>query len=200
MDFRTWPLLLVVDTEGNGAQPPDLVEVAAVPVREGRLDQDAARAWLIRPPKPVTAAATRVHGLSNAGLVSAPSWETVADQVRTTLGSAWIAAHNAHTDHRVLAAHLPGWSPDGVIDTLRLARTVHPGLRSYTLDHLIQHFQPGLADAPAQRHRAGYDAYAAGQLLLAMSSGMATFHDLIAVSVPPALPGAVRPAADPTLW
>lgn len=31
MNFSSWPPLLVVDVEGNGANPPDLVEVAALP-------------------------------------------------------------------------------------------------------------------------------------------------------------------------
>ena len=200
MNFRTWPPLVVVDTEGNGTHPPGLVEVAALPVRGGRLDPDTARTWLIRPPRPVTPAAVRVHGLTNHLLASAPSWDTIADQVRTALGTAWIAAHSAHTDYRVLSAHLPGWEPAGVIDTLRLARTTHPGLASYTLDSLIEHLKPDLADAPAQRHRAAFDAYAAGQLLLVMAERLSTFDDLIAAAVPPNLPGAVKPRADPTLW
>ncbi|MGH3925767.1 MAG: hypothetical protein ACRDTT_23395, partial [Pseudonocardiaceae bacterium] len=54
-DTENWPRLLVVDVEGNGATPPDLVEVAALPVRAGTPDTRNAGAWLIRPPTPVTA-------------------------------------------------------------------------------------------------------------------------------------------------
>lgn len=141
-----------------------------------------------------------VHGLSNRTLASAPPWETTAADVRTALGTAWVAAHNAHTDYRILSAHLPGWEPAGVIDTLRLARAAHPDLRSYTLDSLIDLLTPDLADAPAHRHRAAFDAYAAGQLLLAMAEPLPTFDDLIAATVPPSLPGAVTPPTAPTLW
>lgn len=200
MDFRTWPPLIAVDTEGNGTQPPELVEAAALPILGGCLDPEAARAWLVRPDRPVTATAVRVHGLSNSVLASAPQWTTIAGQVRAALGTAWIAAHNAHTDYRILSAHLPGWEPAGVIDTLRLARAVRPGLRSYTLDSLIEHLKPDLANAPAQRHRAAFDAYAAGQLLLIMAEPLPTFDELIAVAVPPALPGAAKPPTAPTLW
>ncbi|MFE3526067.1 hypothetical protein ACFXOD_31480 [Streptomyces sp. NPDC059161] len=38
MKSDTWPRLLAVDVEGNGQSPPDLVEVAALLVRDGRPD------------------------------------------------------------------------------------------------------------------------------------------------------------------
>ncbi|MFJ2958893.1 exonuclease domain-containing protein [Streptomyces sp. NPDC087270] len=200
MDFTAWPPLLVVDVESNGRTPPDLVEVAALPIRDGRPDPATAGAWLIRPPRPVTPRAARVHGLTDDVLAGHPAWDRAAEEVRGRLGTAWIAAHNAHVDHRALSAHLPGWTPDGVIDTLRLARTTLPGLPSYTLDHLIDHLHLDLTAAPAQRHRATYDAYAAARLLLALAGRYPTWPALVAVAVPPGLPGGPGPRQDPTLW
>jgi len=60
MNFATWPPLLVVDVEGNGTNPPDLVEVAALPIRDGRPDKTTAKAWLTRPNRPVTPFATEI--------------------------------------------------------------------------------------------------------------------------------------------
>jgi hypothetical protein len=40
----------------------------------------------------VTAAAARLHGLSDRTQASAPPWDATAADVRTTLGTAWIAA------------------------------------------------------------------------------------------------------------
>jgi hypothetical protein len=40
----------VVDVEGNGQQPPDLVELAVVPVRSGVIGESAS--WLVRPGRP----------------------------------------------------------------------------------------------------------------------------------------------------
>ncbi|MFD4764051.1 hypothetical protein ACFWOJ_36070 [Streptomyces sp. NPDC058439] len=54
MKCASRPALLVVDVEGNGANPPDLVEVAALPVHAGQPDTSTAGAWLIKPPCPVT--------------------------------------------------------------------------------------------------------------------------------------------------
>ncbi|GAA5061193.1 3'-5' exonuclease [Streptomyces similanensis] len=200
MNFSSWPELLVVDVEGNGANPPDLVEVAALPVRAGRPDTSTAGAWLTRPRHPVTPFAARVHGLTNAVLEGEPGWEEIAGQVRQLLGTSWICAHNAHVDHRVLSAHLPQWRPAGVLDTLRLARATYPGLPKYSLDALIGHIAPDLSAAPAQRHRATFDAFATAQLLLAMASRYASWDQLVAAAVPPGLPGAPEPEEDPTLW
>ncbi len=200
MNFSTWPALLVVDVEGNGANPPDLVEVAALPVRDGRPDTSTAGSWLIRPPRPVTAFAAQVHGLTNATLASCPPWQEVSGQVHGLLGSAWIAAHNAHVDYRVLSAHLPEWQPAGVIDTLRLARAARPGLPSYKLDSLITHLALDLSHAPDQRHRARFDAYATALMLLTLAEPYSTWDQLTAVAVPPGLPGTPQPEEDPTLW
>ncbi|MFJ9344752.1 exonuclease domain-containing protein [Streptomyces sp. NPDC101733] len=202
MDFAAWPTkLLVVDVEGNGASPPDLVEVAALPIRAGQADKTTAGAWLIRPPRPVTPFATRVHGLTNQALAHSPSWEDSAATVGGFLAGAWICAHHAHVDYRVLSAHLPKWQPAGVLDTLRLAKATYKGLRSYGLDALIAHQQPDLSDAPATgRHRATYDAYATAQLLLAMAQHYDTWDQLVAAAVPPGLPGAPQPEEESTLW
>ncbi|WP_406425582.1 3'-5' exonuclease (plasmid) [Streptomyces sp. NBC_00873] len=200
MNFASWPTLLVVDVEGNGTNPPDLVEVAALPVRAGQPDTSTASAWLIKPPRPVTPFAARVHGLTNQVLDGKPDWEEIAGEVHACLGTAWIAAHNAHVDYRVLSAHLPQWKPAGVLDTLRLAKATYPGLPKYSLDALIEHVQPDLRAAPAQRHRATFDAYATAQLLIAMAAHYDTWDQLVAAAVPPGLPGAPEPEEEPTLW
>ncbi|WP_413804349.1 exonuclease domain-containing protein [Streptomyces sp. OE57] len=200
MNFATWPALFVVDVEGNGANPPDLVEVAALPVRDGEPDTSTAGAWLIRPPRPVTPRAASIHRLTNGLLAQSPTWREIAEQVHGLLGKAWICAHNAHTDYRVLKAHLPNWEPAGVLDTLRLAKATYKELPGYSLDALIKHTAPDLTAAPAQRHRATYDAYATAQLLISMARHYDSWDQLVAAAVPPGLPGAPEPEKDPTLW
>ncbi|MBR7679169.1 3'-5' exonuclease, partial [Streptomyces daliensis] len=66
----------------------------------------------------VTPRAARIHGLTNDTLTDCPLWEAVAADVRAMLEGAWICAHHAHTDYRVLSQHLPDWKPAGVLDTL----------------------------------------------------------------------------------
>nr|BAP34729.1 DNA polymerase III [Streptomyces sp. ML694-90F3] len=200
MNFSSWPALLVVDVEGNGCNPPDLVEIAALPVRDGKPDKSTANAWLTKPKRPVTAFAARVHGLTNQKLEGQPGWEEIQESVHTFLGTAWIAAHHAHVDYRVLSAHLPAWQPAGVIDTLRLAKATYPHLPKYSLDALITHLAPDLSQAPAHRHRATFDAYATSQLLITMADRYENWEQLVAAAVPPGLPGAPEPEQEPTLW
>lgn len=200
MNPSTWPRLLVVDVEGNGASPPDLVEIAALPIINGTPDTSTAGTWLIRPPVPVTPFAARIHGLTNDRLADCAPWADVADQVRSMLDGAWICAHNAHVDYAVLRRHLPDWQPAGVLDTLRLARATYPKLSSYKLDALIEHTHLNLSAAPACRHRATYDAYATSFLLLAMAAEYATWEALVVAAVPPGLPGAPELEQEPTLW
>lgn len=201
MDTSTWPSrLLVVDVEGNGQIPPDLVELAALPIRGGRPDTGTAGHWLIRPPRPVTPFAARIHGLTDQTLADCPPWQSVEPRVRALLDGAWICAHNAHVDHGALARHLPGWEPAGVLDTLRLARATYPTLSRHTLDALIEHERLDLSAAPAQRHRATFDAYATALLLLALARHYPTWDAMAAVAVPPGLPGEPQREQEPTLW
>ncbi|MCC5574457.1 3'-5' exonuclease [Microtetraspora sp. AC03309] len=202
MDFGTWPhQLLVVDVEGNGATPPDLVEVAAIPIADGRPVPESARCTLVRPPQPITPFAARIHRISNQAVEGAPSWEQVAPGVHTHLQHAWIAAHNASVDYTALRRHLPGWEPAGVIDTLRLARATYPAAPKYGLDALLAYTAIPLTGIDGQRHRAGFDAHATALLLLNLAGHYPTWDALTAAAVPPGMPGFVSPRhEEPTLW
>ncbi|MEU6721782.1 3'-5' exonuclease [Nonomuraea sp. NPDC046802] len=201
MDFGTWPRLLVVDVEGNGAVPPDLVEVAAIPIAAGRPVPEDARCTLIRPPRPITPFAARIHHITSHVVQAAPSWEEVAPDVHAHLQGAWIAAHNARVDYDALRRHLPRWEPAGVVDTLRLARATYPDASKYSLDALLAYTNVPLAGISGQRHRAGYDAHATALLLLDLARHYDTWDALIAVAIPPGMPGfPPQRHEEQTLW
>jgi DNA polymerase III epsilon subunit-like protein/DNA repair photolyase len=161
--------LVVVDVEGNGQQPPEVVELAAVTIEDGMLGQP--RSWLVKPRRPITPLVTRkVHGIRNADVAAAPAFAEVRDQVAALLGDAWLVAHNARVEHGILTPLLPGWEPRGVLDTLRLARAVWPGRRSYGLDALLKQeaLDPSTLAPDSHRHRAAYDAAGTALLLLCL--------------------------------
>ncbi|NEA60135.1 3'-5' exonuclease [Streptomyces sp. SID13666] len=189
----SWPPLLVVDVEGNGATPPELVEVAILPITDGVLHAERRREWLIRPAAPIPNHIVRIHGITNEALAGKPAWPEVAEDIRGALGQAWIVAHNASVEYKALTGHLPGWEPAGVIDTLRLARATYPEAAKHGLDPLIQHLGLPVADIPGQRHRAGFDAHATALLLLDAAAHYDSWDELISVAVPGTLPG-LRPA------
>ena len=160
---------VVVDVEGNGQQPPDLVEVATVPIVDGVVGDPSS--WLVKPPRPITPIARRIHGLTNQQVVDAPSFAEVDDEVRRTLDVDVLVAHNAHVDVRVLERHLDGWKCPEVLDTLKLAKRLRPNLDSYKLGALVEAF--GLADGLPDGlvpHRATYDVLVAARLLVLLGT------------------------------
>lgn len=161
--------LIAVDVEGNGARPPELVELAIVPVIGGVIGQ--VQTWLVAPTSPITWQATRIHGITNEDVKDLPPFSSVERDIRAHLGEGVLVAHNAHVDLDVITRQLPGWQPAAVIDTLKLSRRLNPDRPSHKLGELVaayalaHHVPDG-----AGPHRAGYDALMAARLLLALIS------------------------------
>ena len=144
----------VVDVEGNGQQPPDLVEVAVVPVAVGIIGAPAS--W------------------TNEALEAAPAFADIESEVREALDADVLVAHNAHVDVGVLRRHLGGWECPGVLDTLKLARRMLPGQVSYKLGALVTAFSlAGSLPSGLVAHRATFDALVTARLFVRL----ATRHD-----------------------
>jgi DNA polymerase III epsilon subunit-like protein len=159
----------VVDVEGNGQQPPDLVELAVVPIVGGIIGHPAS--WLVKPARPISPMATRIHGLTNQDIVAAPAFADIEAEVRQALDADVLVAHNAHVDTGVLRRHLGGWQYPEVFDTLKLARRLVPGQESYKLGALVTAF--ALADclpAGLTPHRATYDALVTARLFVHLAT------------------------------
>ncbi|WP_051179992.1 3'-5' exonuclease [Nocardia concava] len=160
--------IAVVDVEGNGQNPPEIIEIAIIPVAGTVVSPEETRSWMVKPKNPITPIVTRkVHGITNDDVANCPEWEHVSPAIGRVMFGRTLVAHNANVEQKVLTAHLPDWKPLMVLDTLRLAKTVWPGLKSYALDKLIEHAQLDMhgLDDDQEYHRAGYDAWAAWQLL-----------------------------------
>ncbi|MBK7583775.1 MAG: 3'-5' exonuclease [Myxococcales bacterium] len=180
----------VIDVEGNGARPHDLVELGVVPLDGGR--SGSLITWLVRPEEPITARATSIHAITNAAVAAEPRFESVAEAVMSALSGRYLVAHNAGTDWAILRRRLPDFKPLGVIDTLKLARAMCPGRPSYGLDQLLAAFSLSdrMETAYGRRHRAGYDALAATHLFLHLAAGLPRGHlslrDLLRLALLPA--------------
>jgi exodeoxyribonuclease X len=162
----------VVDVEGNGHQPPDLVELAVVAIVDGVIGEPVA--WLFQPDQPITPMARRIHGISNDMVTGAPVFASLANEVCTHLDSAVIVAHNAGTDLGVLRRKLPGFAPDDVLDTLRLARRLVPDQPNHRLGSLVSALDLAHGLPPGLRpHRAGYDAMVTARLFVYLANSAA---------------------------
>jgi DNA polymerase III epsilon subunit family exonuclease len=163
---------VVVDVEGNGQQPPDLVELAAVPIIGGVIGEPSS--WLVRPDKPITPFARRIHGITNETVVDAPVFADIEDEVLRVLAGAALVAHNAHVEVGMLQRKLGDWKCPEIFDTLKLARRLVPGQMSHRLGSLVEAFKlvEELPDG-LKPHRATYDALVTARLFVRL----ATFPD-----------------------
>jgi DNA polymerase III epsilon subunit-like protein len=162
----------VADVEGNGQQPPDLVELVVLPITDGFIGEPAS--WLVKPPRPITYFATSIHGISEKDVAKAPAFADMEHEARRALAGRVLVAHNAHVDVAVLRRELDGWEAPEVFDTLKLAKRLLPGQPSYKLGALVKALSlddgmpPGL-----QPHRAVYDVLVTARLF----ARLATRHD-----------------------
>ncbi|WP_194813905.1 PolC-type DNA polymerase III [Nocardia sp. XZ_19_385] len=184
--------IAVVDVEGNGYHPPEIIEIAIIPVTGATVGPEAILACRIRPQHPIVPFETRhVHGISNKDVFSCPAWKVVAPAVGRALDGRTLVAHNATAEYKTLARHLPEWKPPMVLDTLRLAKVVWPDLPSYALDALLDHASlNSLLPAEHRHHYAGCNAWSEWLLLchLVCASGL----DWDGVIAAAALPEFVR--------
>lgn len=154
---------VVVDVEGNGQQPPDLVELAAVPIVGGVIGEP--KTWLVQPDGLITSFARRIHGISNEDVAGAATFAEIEDQVLHALDVDALVAHAAHVDVGVLQRKLGEWECPEVFDTLKLARRLLPGRDSYKLGSLVDSLSlVGDLSARLKPHRAEYDAAVCARL------------------------------------
>jgi len=193
---RPWQQVpwVVIDVEGNGQSPPDLVEAACLLLDDGV--PGPARTWLVRPPRPITGPVRRIHGISNADVATAPTTTDIAEQIRAELAGRVVIGHHVGVDLAVLGRELDGWTAPAALDTLRLAKAAWPGLPSYSLDNLTAYaarLPPPTAPVtsalpstpPGGRHRAGHDVTLTAALFLAL---VHTLTDADPTTVPQRLP------------
>jgi DNA polymerase III epsilon subunit-like protein len=178
-EMTDWTSLtyVVVDVEGNGQQPPELVELAVVPILGGVVGEPAS--WLVKPEHPIKHIATTFHGLTTKDVADCPVVADISAEVLAALDADALVAHNAHVDVAVLGRELPGWQVPEVFDTLRLARRLVPDLGSYKLGNLVERFT--LAEGlpgELKPHRATYDALVTARLFVVLATQAATLEAL----------------------
>ena len=151
----------VIDVEGNGGKPPEIVELAMVQVVDLEVTS-GVRHWLIHPTMPISPYASRIHGLTDEDVHDAPYLSDIEDDLLVWLDGAAIAGHNVRVEVDILTRSLPGWARAVAVDTLRLARALVPGLRSYSLESVgeaLGHTERAARRSTSQRHHSAlFDA------------------------------------------
>ena len=169
---------IVLDTETTGlstAQGHRIIEIGAIELVNRRLTGREFHRFL-NPERAIDEGAERVHGISLADLETAPRFREVADELLEFIKDAELVIHNAEFDIGFLEYELelmkhprPSITDHAqVLDTLSLARELHPGQRN-SLDALCKRYE---VDASSRDlHGALIDADLLARVYLAMTGG-----------------------------
>ena len=182
---------IIVDTETTGLDPEQghrIIEIGCVEVVNRRPTGKTFHRY-VRPDRQVDPGALQVHGITNEFLSTQPRFDEIATEFLEFIGEAELVIHNAPFDVGFLDAELKRLAAPAkriadlckVLDTLALARQMHPGQRNsldalckrYDVDNSNREFHGALLDA-----RILLDVY----LLMTGGQGALTLGDLSAAA------------------
>lgn len=149
---------ICLDLETTGLNPAldKIIEIGAVKVTEGRIEGRFEQ--LVDPGRKLPEKAAQITGLSDGQLMRAPSIGEILPEFLNFAGELPLLGHNLLFDFSFVkkAAVNQGLSFEkGGVDTLKLARSLLPGLPSRSLEALCKHYE-----ITYQPHRAFEDAMA----------------------------------------
>ena len=172
---------VVLDTETTGLEPEQghrVIEIGCVEMFKRRKTGRTFHRYL-RPDREVDWGALQVHGITNEFLAQQPRFADIVDELIEFIGGAELIIHNAAFDVAFIDAELrrlPGPLRSvgrlcSVLDTLPLARRMHPGQRN-SLDALCKRY--GVDNSRRELHGALLDAQILLDVYLGMTGGQTT--------------------------
>ena len=210
---------VVLDTETTGLEPERghrIIEIGCVEVVNRRATGRFFHEYL-DPDRDIDAGAAAVHGLTRERLIGKPRFADIVARFLEFVDGAEIIIHNAPFDTGFLDHELVRWAEAtgvdrisirarcAVLDTLALARELHPGQRN-SLDALCKRYS--IDNSHRQLHGALLDARILADVYLAMTGGQSALAldetvraiGLVgnALAVPGPRPGAELPVIEPS--
>ena len=169
---------VVLDTETTGlstAQGHRIIEIGCLELVNRRL---TGREWhrFLNPDRDIDEGAERVHGISRADLETEPRFPEIVDEFLEFIAGAELVIHNAEFDVGFLDYELELMKHPrpriadhaGILDTLTLARRLHPGQRN-SLDALCKRYEVDASKRDV--HGALIDSELLARVYLAMTGG-----------------------------
>ncbi len=155
-----------VETTGNDRRRDEVVEIAAVRVRNGEIDDEFDS--LVRPGTPISSGAGGTHGITDADVADAPRFAQVWQSFRDFCGDDVIVAHNGYDfDFPVLRRMVHGTGATFdlcTFDSLPMARDLLS--TSCSLPNLASRF----GVEPGRSHRALDDSRTLAMVLLRLDA------------------------------
>ena len=169
---------IVLDTETTGLEPRQghrIIEIGCVELVNRRLTGNHYHQYL-QPDREIDEGAIEVHGISNEFLADKPRFADVVTNFLDFVRGAELVIHNAPFDvgfinHELaLLGEEHGRIEDhcGILDTLSLARQMHPGQKN-NLDALCRRYD--IDNAHRELHGALLDAEILADVYLMMTGG-----------------------------
>ena len=169
---------IVLDTETTGLEPEQghrIIEIGCVELVNRRRSGQSFQRYLC-PDRPIDTAAVDVHGIDDAFLKDKPRFSEVAREFLDFVRGAELVIHNAPFDVAFLdrelaltgASHGRLRDHCQILDTLELARQLHPGQRN-SLDALCGRYH--VDNSKRELHGALLDAQILSDVYLAMTGG-----------------------------
>ncbi|HLF12700.1 MAG TPA: DNA polymerase III subunit epsilon [Gammaproteobacteria bacterium] len=169
---------VVLDTETTGLQPEAghrIIEIGCVELINRRTTNNRFHRY-INPERAVDAGALEVHGIEDDFLAKQPRFPEVAHEFLDFVRGAELVIHNADFDVGFINHELsridnvPHQIRDccQVLDTLALARRMHPGQRN-SLDALAKRYS--VDNSKRELHGALLDAQILAEIYLSMTGG-----------------------------
>ena len=168
---------IILDTETTGLEPADghrVIEIGCVELVDRRLSGQHFHQYL-NPERDIEDGALEVHGISREFLLDKPVFADVVEEFLEFIEGAELIIHNAPFDIGFLDSELsilgrPDRMGDHVrvLDTLELARDLHPGQRN-NLDALCKRYE--VDNSARSLHGALLDAEILADVYLAMTGG-----------------------------
>ncbi len=178
---------IVFDTETTGLDPvrgDRVVEIGAIEISNLIATGRVFHVY-INPERDMPEEAFRVHGLSREFLADHKNFAGIVDEFIEFIEDLPLIAHNAEFDVRFLNAEFakldrPPLAPTRIIDTLAMARRLHPGSPS-SLDALCQRY--GVDLSRRDKHGALLDAGLLADVYAELMGGRQAALSLQAVAV-----------------
>jgi len=168
---------IVLDTETTGlnAKLGDrVIEIGCLEILNRRITERSFHCY-VNPERDIEEGAARVHGMTREFLADKPHFAEIAAEFLDYVRGAELVIHNADFDLEFLDAELAlaqrgklAAHVAGVVDTLAMARELHPGKRN-SLDALCERYS--INNSHRTLHGALLDARLLAEVYLAMTRG-----------------------------
>lgn len=155
-----------LETTGLSPQEHEIIEIGALKVREGKVVDRFME--FVHPDKPITPMITNITHITNDMVAGARSCPEVIHDFLSFCEDDVLIGHNVMFDYSFVkcSAVREGLTFEKMgIDTLKIAKKVHPELESKSLSALCEHYK--IENKAA--HRAYFDALATAKLYQTLS-------------------------------